>query len=156
MALAAKIHRAARGHERQFVDMAGTLRDSASAAIDVVIEDLSRSGFRIQPGHDLTIGESISLGLPGMGVRSAEVVRHSDYGYGCEFLNPLGAEELTAVLAGTSVDPIPFPLSRLGAFSPDTPDPAERPYSRKVRLLAALGFAAMAWGMVALAIKAFA
>lgn len=150
MALAARIHRAARGHDRTFVDIAGTLRDSASTAMDVVIEDVSLTGFRIQPGPDLTIGESISLGVSGMGVRAAEVIRQGAYGYGCEFSYPLAVAELDAVLAGKSVDPIPFPRVLAAVAVP----PAQDRYPRKLRMLGALGLAAASWVFVGLAIKA--
>ena len=154
MALAAKIHRSERGYERRPIDIASTLRDRDWTAIDVVIEDVSQTGFRIQQGPELALNEPITLGLPGMGTRAASVVRKTSGGYGCEFHNALGVAELAAVLAGMSSVPIPFPKIRPEAFAAPAMSPSLISYPRKVRMLGALALAAASWGVLVLLVQA--
>lgn len=158
MAVPAIIHRAERGHERQSVDLSGTLRDHNAVALDIVLEDLSQTGFRTEPGPPLAVEDRISLGLPGMGMRSATVVRRSGGGYGCEFDMPLSFAELESVLAAPAFQPIPFPSAHLPVASAEAeqafPLPPLEPYSRRVRLIGGLALAAAGWALVGLVVTA--
>ena len=108
MAVVATLHRKGRIAERHRVSLPGTLRDPEQQPFDVVVEDLSRSGFRVPSDAALDVGDVVSLGLPGVGTCRAFVVRQAGDRYGCMFLTPLSAIELQAVLAAVPAEPIPL------------------------------------------------
>jgi hypothetical protein len=64
------------------------------APIDVMVRDLSRGGCLIETNTTLSEGAMIRLGISGVRVREAEVVRLTDDGYGCRFLKPLSEAEV--------------------------------------------------------------
>lgn len=149
MALNAKLYQTDRSAERHSVNLDGTLRDSSMAAFDTTIEDLSATGFRTLPITALDIGETISLGLSGLGLRKARVVRAEARGYGCEFLMPLGVDELKVALSGVSSEPIPFPASAFATgLSADMPEPFVEPFSKRTRLAVAASLVVASWGGV--------
>lgn len=89
---------------RHPVNVDGTLRDVANQPHEILVADLSRTGFRIPGTADLAVFSRIGLGLTGLGGRSAQVVRRDDQGwYGCTFDVPLTASELSAVLSQQSL-----------------------------------------------------
>ncbi len=134
------------------VDLPGTVRDGERTAIDVVIEDVSAAGFRIRRGPELEIDEAITLGVAGLGVRAAVVVRSTDHSYGCEFRETLNPGELHAILFASPIDPIPF-VSRGGDQLAYPPEPSL--YPRRVRLLGIVGLAAACWGVIAATVAIF-
>ena len=92
MGLVAYLYRDSRWAERHTVERDATLRDSDWSPIDVTVEDLSESGFGVVASTELGIGAEIGLGLSGIGMREARVVRRAGDLYGCEFLVPLTAQ----------------------------------------------------------------
>lgn len=106
MTVLAALYRDERSAERYAVSLAGTLRDPDWKPHDVVVEDLSTSGFRLPVSADLEVGAYVSLGLPGVGICPARVVRQCDDRYGCAFLVPLTGAELRAALTGKVLRPV--------------------------------------------------
>lgn len=89
MALTAKLLRDDRRADREALDVAGTLRHLRNVPIDVVIEDLSATGFRMRTRADLSLQERVMIGIPGIGQRAAYVVRHAAGCFGCEFVEAI-------------------------------------------------------------------
>lgn len=110
MGLVAYLYRDSRWGERHQVERDATLRDPDWSPIDVTVEDLSESGFRVTAPTDLAVGAEIGLGLSGIGLRQARVVRRAENLYGCEFLIPLTTAELKAALAGPPTTPVALPI----------------------------------------------
>jgi hypothetical protein len=110
MPFVAKLYDDDRSAERYPVLLDGTLRNPQAEPQDVVIDDLSASGFRTATARGLAVGDTITLGIFGVGLRTARVQRAGDGHYGCQFVAPLTAEELASALGGlTPPDPIVFP-----------------------------------------------
>lgn len=107
MSFVAKLYDDDRLAERYSVMLDGTLRNAQAEPQDVVIDDLSATGFRTVMAMGLEIGDVITLGIFGVGLRTAQVMRVSDGQYGCQFLKPLNAEELASALCGlTPPEPV--------------------------------------------------
>ena len=60
----------ARGGARHAVALGGTLRDPVRAPHDVLVSEVSATGFRIPATVALAPGDSITLGLAGIGARA--------------------------------------------------------------------------------------
>ena len=107
MSFVAKLYNDDRLAERYPVTLDGTLRNPQAEPQDVVIDDLSVTGFRTASAYGLAVGDVITLGVFGVGLRNARVRRESGGNYGCQFLQPLSVAELNVALAGlTSPDPV--------------------------------------------------
>lgn len=106
MTVLAALYRDERSAERYPVSLTGTLRDPDRTPHDVVVEDLSMSGFRLPVSADLEVGTYVSLGLPRVGICPARVVRQGDERYGCAFLVPLTGAEFQAALNGKILRPV--------------------------------------------------
>lgn len=90
--------------ERVAIERPSTLRDHLRQPIDVVINDLSSTGFLLSTELNLKIGSTVSIGLPGLGSHQARVQRSDGKRYGCTFLTPItDAEVKTASVANTLV-----------------------------------------------------
>jgi hypothetical protein len=101
-----------RSSTRRKVGKGSTLRGEDGAPRDVVLEDLSLSGFRIS-GHDrLSPGDEIAVGLAGVGVREATVIWSDDRGAGCEFLKPITPVDVDNTLSANTVVRGDFTWSR--------------------------------------------
>ncbi|WP_213982374.1 PilZ domain-containing protein [Sphingomonas sp. dw_22] len=148
MGLVAYLYRDARWAERHQVERDATLRDPDWSPIDVTVEDLSEGGFRVVAETDLPIGAEIGLGLAGIGLHSARVVRRSGNAYGCEFLPPLTSAELRAALSAPAPDPVALPIDA-ATYDIDIED-EEHPdrLPLMARLLAISAGAIMAWAIV--------
>lgn len=92
-----------------------TLRDAGAVPRDAIVGDVSRTGFRITGAADLIVGDCISIGVPGLGQRAAQVVRMDEGGAGCVFDVVLTPSEIDHVLASQPLTPLAFPIERLPA-----------------------------------------
>lgn len=120
MAFVAKLYHDIRAAERYPVVLDGTLRNARAEPQDVVIDDLSATGFRTTTASNVTVGEDITLGVFGVGLRAARVLRETDTGYGCQFLVPLTADELATALSGlTPPEPVRLDVGLRTAADPD-------------------------------------
>jgi hypothetical protein len=92
---------------RSSLSKAATLRDRAKLHVEVVIEDISRTGCRITSGSPLSVGSIVGIGIQGLGPQAGRVVRYDEDGYGCVFLLELDDEQVqtartASALANTS------------------------------------------------------
>lgn len=94
MALAAKLYRDERMADRQTVNLDATLRKPDDRPVDILVEDLSETGFRMAGATALALDALVTVGISGIGRREARVVRRSADHYGCEFLVPIAAAEI--------------------------------------------------------------
>ena len=152
MALVAKLYNDERLAERYPVRLDGTLRDTSAVPQDVVIDDLSATGFRTTSATVLSVNDVITLGIFGVGLRSAQVSRKSGDSYGCQFLEPLTAQELASALQGlTPPAPIPMPV-QLQAGTPieaSAPLNDHRKLSPRLRILFIMAVAIIPWAIIA-------
>ena len=79
--------------DRVPVESPATARNQA-APIDVLVRDLSSGGCLITTETQLAEGARIRLGIAGVQVRDAQVVRLTADGYGCRFISPLSETEV--------------------------------------------------------------
>ena len=103
MALTAQLVRDDRRADRERLDVASTLRHVRNVPIDVIVEDLSATGFRVRTQADLALQERVTIGIPGVGQRAAHVVRHTAKGFGCEFVEPIAPQLVAAPMTAQSV-----------------------------------------------------
>ena len=83
-----------RATDRAGVNRASTIRqDDALRPLDVIIGDLSSGGCRVL-GEPLPLGEHVTIGLPGVGARPAQVVWTRDGSNGLAFHHPLTGEDI--------------------------------------------------------------
>jgi hypothetical protein len=92
-----------RSGDRRPVAEASTLRGPDDAPIDVIVGDLSASGFNIQCPKPLPIGAMVQLGLPGSGRFAARVVRSDGDKYGCEFVEYVSDANVSEAFPTTNV-----------------------------------------------------
>jgi hypothetical protein len=144
MGLVAYLYRDGRWAERHPLERDATLRDPDWSPIDVTVEDLSEGGFRVTASTELAIGAEIGLGLAGIGMRQARVVRRTKSLYGCEFLVPLTNSELRAALAGPPTAPIALPFDAPALEAEEHPERLPL----LMRALAIVGGAVLAWAIV--------
>ena len=116
MALAAKLYRldsqpSGRQADRLSVEVDATVRAASAQPLDASVSDLSETGFCARLDQDLPIGSEISIGLPGVGVLEACVVRTVGDSYGCRFLVPLTPAALERAPSTQTIVAFPAPAS---------------------------------------------
>lgn len=147
MSFVAKLYQDDRSAERHPVLLDGTLRNARAEPQDVVIEDLSATGFRTAKAAGIAVGDVITLGIFGIGLRSASVQRESDGQHGCQFFVPLNASELNFALAGLA----PPEPARLPGSAPvqqdgvDAAQPAEWKLSPRMQVAAITAAGVLPW-----------
>jgi hypothetical protein len=108
MALAAKLYRLDnRQSDRLSVEVDATVRAAAAQPIDATIADVSETGFRAWIEQEVPIGAEISIGLPGVGVIEACVVRREGNDYGARFLVPITPAAIAKAMSAETV--VAFP-----------------------------------------------
>lgn len=112
MAIIAQLYRDARWAARRKVEIEATLRDPDWSPADAVVEDLSASGFRVTIAAEFPEGAEVSLGIAGIGLRHARIVRRTENGYGCEFLIPLTEAQVRRAIESRPADPVALPAAR--------------------------------------------
>lgn len=93
----------ARADARHAVEKNSTVRDRAGTPYDVVLENLSRTGFRIRSRYRLVPDDEIVVGLAGVGTREATVVWSKDQYAGCQFRHPISQEDVNGLLRAADV-----------------------------------------------------
>jgi len=149
MSIAAKLINDDRNAARFTVELGATVRNASERPFDVVIEDLSATGFRMIGGPVLEIGAPVSIGFAGIGVQSACLTRLHGDSYACEFITPLSAAELFTALKAAPVTPIPFPARPGQAWLADAPEPYVEPYSPQTKLALAIILPTALWALIA-------
>jgi hypothetical protein len=129
MSLVAKLFPDARDTQRHDVALNGTLRNPERKPADVVVVDLSKTGFRVNVTSGIAIGDVVTLAIYGIGLRSAWVIRETEQQYGCQFLVALEDMELATALRHEHVpEPLVFPTSALlPALHDGSAETADRP-----------------------------
>ncbi len=143
MAVTARLYQDDRKENRQSVKLDGTLRDPDDTPFDVTIHNLSMGGFRVPAVTMLAPQGLVSLGLAGVGMRQARVVRVTDGHYGCEFLAPLSQTELRLAIDAASAPP-----ARLPVYAPtgtDTPDDIAGQLTSPVRMAVIIALGLLGW-----------
>ena len=133
------------------MEIDGTFRDSTRQPLDVSVIDLSVDGLRARGPAGLAPGASITIGLPGLGVRRALVIRAEDGEYGCRFLERLTPADLSASMVAVVTAPIPFPESAQRELLLESALPPVVPYSGRARVALLAGGVAISWGLLLLA-----
>jgi hypothetical protein len=147
MALTAQLVRDDRRADREALDVDGTLRGVENTPTDVVVEDLSATGFRIRTHAGLNLGETVSIGIPGIGRRQAEVIRRTEGGFGCAFVEPIDPRLVAAPLTAQPVVTGDFgglDVEAVRRWSLDNP-PHVEPLSRGQRILVLGGLGVVGW-----------
>jgi hypothetical protein len=89
-----------RGAARYEIDTLSTLRGHDGEPFDVIVTDFSRTGFSFVGDVDLRIGTLVSIGLGGAGAREARVIWCQENCYGCQFHEPLNADQIAKAFRG--------------------------------------------------------
>ena len=131
------------------VERGSTLRDDGGAPHEVLVHDLSRTGFRFSSSSHIPVGASVRLGLAGPGSANARVVRRDGDDHGCEFHWPLTAAQLDSAFTCAEVSGI-TPGDEMGVDDPG------RRWPRMVRLAIFVIGGAAAWAAVFGLVKALA
>ena len=114
MALIARVYRSdpdeRRAALRYPVEVGATLRASDGQPLDVLVYDLSMTGFRIETPEALDLDAPIWIGIAGTRVNAAVVARRGPNGYGCAFVTPITLYQLTEALTpGETVREMTWP-----------------------------------------------
>jgi hypothetical protein len=130
---------------RHSVNVDGTLRDDAHRPYEIVVADLSLTGFRIPGSANLDVFSRIGLGLTGLGGRSAQVVRQDEQGwFGCVFDVPLTASELKGIVAGQPKSTV-VPLPQTSDLSLEAPSYSYEAFSPRVKAWLVVATSAVLW-----------
>jgi hypothetical protein len=117
----------------------------AGSGEEVLIHNLSVTGFLIETSAELTCGEALEVDLPEGGPTPASVVWQRNGLYGCEF-----AVRVPAALVSAAVLRNPaFPVRNRAATGEDD---QEKPFSSRVRVLVIFGLSAALWALVGIAV----
>lgn len=133
--------------ERRQTDLRATARGEDGRPDDVTVFDLSLSGFRISAVPGLAIGSTLTLGMSGVGVRRAIVIRGAGEALGCAFEQALSYDELHNALTGDTVVQVDFVAADETRTDAES---GERPWS----ILPVVLVAATAWVLAGLFILA--
>lgn len=148
MAITAKLISDDRTAERFTVELDATVRNAAARPYDVVVEDLSATGFRMAGGPVMGIGDPVLIGFAGIGVQAARLTRVHDDSYGCEFLQPLRPTDLSTALRAVPTTPIAFPKLPTQAWLADAPEPHVESYSLRTKLALVVSVPATLWAVI--------
>ncbi|USI73857.1 PilZ domain-containing protein [Sphingomonas morindae] len=98
--------------ERIKIGRRGTVRERTRVASDVAVIDLSTTGVRFTAEPPLEIGALVSLGIPGLGMQAARVMRVNGIEHGAAFLMPISAEDVVRAGIAETVAEGNFPQMR--------------------------------------------
>lgn len=79
--------------ERVDLALPATLRANRAPS-DVTVRNLSCSGCLIASREKLPVGARVSIGMSGLGMHAAAVVRQTKAGFACEFDTPLSGHDV--------------------------------------------------------------
>jgi hypothetical protein len=134
------------------LDRAATLRDEAQEAFDVIVDNISSTGCWVSTEADLADDMVVTIGIAGLGTRSARVARQDANGYGLAVLDPASdTEVLAARTAQTLVEggfaKHPPRVADTGIDATMAPLPDER-FSRRTRVTFMVGTSVALWGAI--------
>ena len=150
MALLATLYDPRRSDERQAADVSATIRVDGTPA-DALIVNLSASGCLFVCSEPLEVGDTMSIGIAGVGRRPVRIVRALGSRFGAEFEEPLTLVELRAAVSSTDDSVITFPLiSPVSSHVAETVYQNEK-YSYRVRLGIIIFLVVTSWIMLLIA-----
>jgi hypothetical protein len=82
-------HTELRDAERVNVTALIKVRQRGARGIRVVVEDISRTGCRVQWPHNAIVGDRVWISFPGLEAISALIVWTAEFRFGCRFEVPL-------------------------------------------------------------------
>ena len=150
MAVTAKLYREARTAQRYPSELGSTVR-RGEEPVDATVLDLSTHGFSIEAAEELRVGDEISIGLSGIGRRTARVVWQEAGRFGCEFKQPLKHFEVADAFSATTVVAGPFdtPAEPLRAAEPAlAPEPNVVRWPLRSRFAFMVGASAALWAAI--------
>jgi hypothetical protein len=142
-----------REEARATVDRPSTIRTFDAFPHDVIVEDLSQTGFSFTSSSTVPTGAIVHVGLAGAGRAAAEVTWRSGDRHGCRFRPPLGAAQLSAAFSQpieasiTSLAPMAFRVSPSSLES-------RRGLPLYLRFVVISGTGMLGWGIIASALRA--
>ena len=74
---------------RKLVIIPAHLREMGGAPLEIEVQDLSRTGFRIDCVYNIAEGTRVYLTLPTFSAMEAIVAWREKSGFGCKFVQPL-------------------------------------------------------------------
>lgn len=107
MGLAARLTVLGRASERRVVELEGTVRRQAEA-MDAVIHDLSREGFKASVTGTVSVGDEISVGSSSIGVLRGEVMWVEKAMFGARFAMPISSARVDQAAVIETVVSLPF------------------------------------------------
>ena len=153
MALLATLHDHRRAAERQALDADATLRIDGRP-LDALIANISMSGCLFVCSERLDVGDTVTIGIAGIGRRRVQIVRALGARYGAEFEVPLDQVEIDAAVAepGEVVVSFPMPIAEpsVGEEEPSRAGKLLPP----VRLVVVVGLAVLSWWVLIAALRA--
>ena len=140
--------RCRREDARATIARASTLRIFNAEPYDVMVGDLSRTGFSFTSTNPVPIGRTIYVGLAGAGRAAAEVTWRKGDKYGCRFQPRLSAMQLNAAFS----QPIEAAIAQLVPTVSRSDPPAKGPdsgLSPYMCLAVMAGSSMLGWGLLA-------
>lgn len=131
---------------RETIGLPSTLRGAGHAPADIIVEDLSPSGFLFRSADRFAIDARVQVGLAGSGAADATVVRRDGDLHGCVFARPLSLAQLQAAFSDDVVVQGTF-----GGQVMPTPQPVVERWPRPVRAAIWLVGGAAPWLLGAVA-----
>jgi hypothetical protein len=115
----------------------------AGSGEEVLIHDLSASGFMIETSAVLSAGAMLQVELPERGPTAAWVVWRKDRFYGCEFVSRMSAAVLSAAMLR---NPFPTNEPQLAPLGGSIAEAEEQDgYSYHAKMLTIFGLSMAAW-----------
>lgn len=139
MALRATLHEDGRAAERHPLEADATLRTPEQAPADILIVNLSATGCLFVCATPIETGVDVTIGIAGLGRRAVRIRRREDTRYGAEFVAPLDAADIAAVLdapADTVVSLQPWGATPIVTEAP--PAAAKLPRAYRLAVLGAM------------------
>lgn len=138
MALVARLYRSnpdeRRDTERHATALDATVRTADGAPSDVLIHDLSTTGFRMETPAELDVNSIVWIGMVGARICAASVTRRDGSGYGCKFLAPITSAQLTEALSPVSTV-IDAPWNRQDPDPADIAEVKKLPYRMRLAII---------------------
>jgi len=136
--------------QRRRVGADATLRTAKAVPHDVVVQDLSTTGCRFTSDDAFSDGTRVSIGIAGVGVHRAQILRRDGRLHGCEFVHALTPAQVEMAGHAQTVHRDVFVMHDASGF----PEPSVGHYPGTMRVGIALGGAVVAWAAVGLAAAA--
>jgi hypothetical protein len=137
---------------RLAIGHAATLRYASQAPIDVVVEDISESGCLFRTTKVLEAGETVSIGIPGLGLCHGRISRSDHPHYGCAFLKLIRTDDLAVPDANVIVAEF-TPLADTTATSTSSPDTAVKKLPLRTRVAIIVGTSLFLWVLTFLTLR---